>query len=61
MAVVCDDGNVCTTDSCNPQTGCVYTPTIEACDDHNLCTNDGCTLVSCLTQTRFYRERRGRG
>jgi hypothetical protein len=35
----CDDSNVCTTDTCDPTTGCVNTPRPEAsCDDHNACT-----------------------
>jgi hypothetical protein len=36
----CDDGNVCTLDTCDPATGtCVHTP---ACDDGNSCTTDSC-------------------
>lgn len=38
--VFCDDLDVCTIDTCNPATGCVYTPNPGAsCDD-----GDGCTL-----------------
>ena len=37
--VLCDDGNVCTTDTCNPTTGlCVATNNTAACDDGNPCT-----------------------
>ncbi len=36
-AVVCNDGNACTDDTCNPASGCVYTP-----DDTNGC-SDGST------------------
>jgi|GEM_PF-1521465 len=37
--LVCDDGNPCTTDTCDPATGCVFT---YACDDGNPCTADTC-------------------
>jgi len=37
--LVCDDGNPCTTDSCDPAIGCVFT---YACDDGNPCTADTC-------------------
>ena len=36
----CDDGSACTTDSCDPATGCVHTPI--TCDDGNACTADSC-------------------
>ena len=36
----CDDGNVCTEDSCNVNTGCVYTALAGLCDDANACTTD---------------------
>ena len=41
----CDDGNVCTTDSCNPATGlCVYANNTNSCDDGNACTvGDQCS------------------
>lgn len=39
---VCDDGDPCTYDACDPQTGeCTFTPNTEAgcpCDDNNPCT-----------------------
>lgn len=36
----CNDGKVCTADSCDPATGCKYTPLASgtACDDGNPCT-----------------------
>ncbi len=48
-AVVCDDKNACTVDSCDTTVGCVFTPTSGgACDDGNFCTiNDVCTLGVC--------------
>ena len=41
-ARICDDGIDCTNDTCNPATGCVFTP---ACDDGNPCTVDTCDLA----------------
>lgn len=52
----CDDGNVCTVDSCNPASGCVHTSNTIPCDDGNACTTgDTCgggvcnpgTLLAC--------------
>ena len=38
-AVDCNDGEVCSTDSCDPATGlCVHTPNTNSCDDGNPCT-----------------------
>ena len=36
----CDDGNPCTTDSCDPVNGCTFTPNTNACDDGDACTTD---------------------
>jgi hypothetical protein len=36
----CDDGNPCTTDSCDPVGGCVHAPI--SCDDGQICTDDSC-------------------
>jgi hypothetical protein len=38
--VDCDDGDVCTTNSCDPATGCMNTPV--DCDDGDACTDDSC-------------------
>jgi len=38
--VSCDDGNVCTIDSCNPVLGCANDPV--DCDDGNVCTINSC-------------------
>jgi hypothetical protein len=47
--VECDDDNVCTTDKCDPSSGCVYALNQAACDDDNLCTvGDHCHLGACL-------------
>ncbi|HOI12163.1 MAG TPA: amidohydrolase family protein, partial [Myxococcota bacterium] len=41
-------GNACTTDSCDPAKGCVYTPVAGSCDDYSVCTvNDKCTSGRC--------------
>lgn len=48
--VVCDDDNPCTTDSCDPGSGCVLTdaPEMTPCDDGNACTSeDGCFSGLC--------------
>jgi hypothetical protein len=46
--VSCDDGNPCTTDSCNSQSGCVFSANDLDCDDGNACTeNDGCSGGWC--------------
>ncbi len=37
----CDDNNPCTTDTCDPVQGCIYTPI--NCDDGNVCTVDSCS------------------
>jgi hypothetical protein len=36
----CNDLNPCTTDSCNPLTGCEHIPNNSACDDGSACTLD---------------------
>jgi hypothetical protein len=36
----CNDNNVCTLDSCDPQSGCSNSPI--SCDDGNVCTIDSC-------------------
>ena len=38
----CDDGNLCTADSCNPATGCTHAFDPSVCDDGNPCTSYGC-------------------
>ena len=43
--LVCDDDDLCTTDSCAPATGCVFDPI--DCSDDLLCTEDICTDGVC--------------
>ena len=45
----CDDGNACTIDACDPNTGCTHEPGDGGCDDGNACTeSDTCTNGFCL-------------
>ncbi len=47
--VNCNDDNVCTNDTCDPDTGCVSTLNTAPCDDGDLCTTgDTCHLGECL-------------
>ncbi|MCC6623358.1 MAG: hypothetical protein IT385_19015, partial [Deltaproteobacteria bacterium] len=41
--------NACTTDSCNPATGCSFSPLV--CNDNNVCTADSCDPASGCTHT----------
>ncbi|HTO52498.1 MAG TPA: hypothetical protein VMR50_03845, partial [Myxococcota bacterium] len=51
-ALVCNDSNACTQDSCNPASGCVFNPTPlngTSCNDGNLCTQtDTCNAGTCV-------------
>ena len=45
----CDDGNGCTTDSCNPMSGCLHLLNTVPCDDGDFCTvGDTCKLGGCV-------------
>ena len=45
----CNDGNQCTTDGCDPQAGCIHTPTAGNCDDADACTKaDHCEMGECV-------------
>ncbi|HEY3357297.1 MAG TPA: hypothetical protein VGQ83_28865 [Polyangia bacterium] len=47
-AGACDDGNACTTDTCDPVAGCVHAPAAGPCDDGNPCTvDDQCAGGTC--------------
>jgi len=47
--VNCDDGNPCTTDTCDPTSGCVHTNSAAPCDDGNACTRtDACVDGACV-------------
>ena len=46
--ISCEDGNICTSDSCDPLGGCVYAFNNSGCDDDDPCTiNDTCSQGSC--------------
>ena len=46
----CDDGEVCTDDSCAKTTGCAHTPNTSSCDDGNVCTTgDKCASGTCVS------------
>lgn len=46
--LVCDDGNVCTDDSCNPASGCANNANTASCNDENACTTgDICANKAC--------------
>ncbi len=55
----CNDYNSCTTDSCDPATGCFYEKADDSCDppkcaatsdcnDDNACTSDACVFGKCI-------------
>jgi len=48
--LVCDDGNLCSTDSCDPKAGCQYINKAGPCDaDGSVCTaNDACVGAVCV-------------
>jgi hypothetical protein len=47
QVVVCDDSVACTTNGCDPATGCVYTPQDSECNDANPCTSNTCGDQGC--------------
>ena len=48
VKVDCDDGNVCTTDSCDPKQGCLHAANLLPCDDGNPCSaGDQCGNNVC--------------
>lgn len=49
-AIECADGNLCTSDACDPEAGCVFEPANEgaSCDDGSACTSgDVCRVGEC--------------
>ncbi len=47
-SIACDDGNVCTDDTCDPVAGCQNTPNQAECTDDNACTaGDACKDGNC--------------
>jgi len=55
LAVECEDANGCTSNECDPTTGCIFPPANEgeSCDDGNECTlTDTCREGRCFGTTR---------
>jgi formylglycine-generating enzyme required for sulfatase activity len=48
--LVCDDNTECTTDTCHPADGCVYTPDHAFCDNGIKCIDDVCVSGQGCTQ-----------
>jgi cysteine-rich repeat protein len=49
LDLICDDEEICTTDSCDPDYGCVFTPNFALCDDGSDCTvGDTCKVGTCV-------------
>ncbi|MBI5607326.1 MAG: hypothetical protein HY902_00430, partial [Deltaproteobacteria bacterium] len=47
-ATLCDDGNPCTAEACEPKRGWATSPNSDACDDNNACTTgDTCAAGKC--------------
>jgi len=50
--VNCDDSNICTDDTCDADTGCVFTDNTNPCDDGDACTaGDTCAGGACQSGT----------
>lgn len=47
--LVCNDGNVCTTDGCDPGLGCTFTNNSAPCSDGVACTADVCSGGACVS------------
>jgi len=48
--IACDDSNICTDDSCDAESGCVFTNNVAGCDDANACTeSDYCMNGICTS------------
>ncbi len=49
QATLCDDGNPCTNDGCDPEAGCTFVVNSSTCDDLDACTvGDVCIKGVCL-------------
>ncbi len=58
----CDDGDVCTDDSCDGKSGCVHAPNTASCDDGDTCTgNDVCAGGQCAGVSKFVDATYGGG
>ena len=50
----CDDGDICTADSCDPLIGCVSAADPGACDDGLVCTDDICQNNQCANPVQAF-------
>ena len=51
---ICNDGDFCSDDSCDPAQGCVFTLNEAPCDDGDICTlADHCHLGDCISSTQL--------
>ena len=48
--LMCDDNNPCTDESCDPQSGCVFSENSAPCDDEDACTGEGTCLFAMCTK-----------
>jgi len=53
LCQACDDGNSCTTESCNTGSGACETTFTQTCDDGNACTTEACNTASGQCETSF--------
>lgn len=49
VAADCDDQNPCTSDACDPTTGCTHAPEAGRCNDDDNCTDDACVGGECVS------------
>ena len=48
-SLTCNDGNLCTDDACDPESGCTFIPNVAPCSDGNACTTvDLCDGGACF-------------
>ena len=53
-SLACNDGNLCTDDSCDQTLGCLYEANALPCDDGNACTlSDACDGGTCQSSVAF--------
>jgi hypothetical protein len=62
MAVDCDDGDVCTADSCVEPMGCRHDPLVGCCRSHSECDDgDACTVDACESNACTHTPAEGCG
>ncbi|KAM9960154.1 hypothetical protein ACTFIW_009279 [Dictyostelium discoideum] len=57
VPIVCNDGNSCSDDICNPSTGCQFTLNNSNCNDGKKCTIDQCGPNGC-THTMLHAHQK---